>query len=72
MKLRLQAGKTIYSVAEAARALGVTVIQFHSLFLRLLLEAKALEAVQLMRFRPSDLQVLRLLANQDPALPIRR
>jgi len=71
MKLRLQAGKTIYSVAEAARALGVTVIQFRSLLLRLLLEARALEAVQLIRFRPSDLQVLRLLANQDRVVPLR-
>lgn len=72
MKLRLQAGKTIYSVAEAARALGVTVIQFRSLLLRLLLESRALEAVQLMRFRPSDLQVLRLLASQDRAVPLGR
>ncbi len=72
MNLRLQAGKTIYSVAEAARALDVTVGQFRSLLLRLLLESKALEAVQLMRFRPSDLQILRLFANQAPAVPVRR
>ncbi len=59
MKVRLQPGKTEYTEAEAARALGVSPNEFRSLMLRHLVnEKEAMSNVALMRFRPSDLLLL--------------
>ena len=59
MTVRLQPGKTEYTEAEAARALGVLPAEFRSLLLRHFVEnEETLGNVALMRFRPSDLLLL--------------
>lgn len=62
MRLRLQPGKTEYTETEAARALGISQIQFRSLLVRhVLQEEDGLSNVALMRFRPSDLLLLSMM-----------
>ncbi len=67
MKIRLQPGKSEYSEEEAARALGISAIQFRSLLVRHVVEEEALPNVPLMRFRPSDLWLLSVLVRQPSA-----
>lgn len=65
MKIRLQPGKSEYTEAEAARALGVSPAQFRTLLLRHVVhEEAALGNVALMRFRPSDLLLLSMLCDE--------
>ena len=61
-RIRLKAGKTAYTEGEAAYALGVSIRQFRSLLLRHLVHNQAVGLLQLTRFHPSDLLLLRLLA----------
>ena len=62
----MQPGKSEYTEAEAARALGVSPAQFRTLLLRHVLEEGAgLSNVGLMRFRPADLLLLGVLSEED-------
>ncbi len=63
MEMRLLPGKSEYTEEEAARAMGVTPNEFRSLLLSHVVEdADSLANVPLMRFRPSDLLLLSMLA----------
>ena len=61
-KIRLRAGKTSYTQEEAALALGVSAAQFRLLLLRHVVEKHALGNLRLLRFGPSDLLLLAVLA----------
>ena len=64
MNVRLQPGKTEYTEEEAATALGLSATQFRSLLKRhVVQEEEALGNVAMMRFRPSDLLLLSMLAS---------
>ena len=61
----MQPGKSEYTEAEAARALGVSPAQFRSLLMRHVLEEEAaLSNLALMRFRPADLLLLGVLSEE--------
>ena len=65
MRIRLQPGKSEYTETEAARALGISQLQFRALLVRhVLQEEESLSNVGLMRFRPSDLLLLSMM--RDP------
>jgi len=62
MKIRLQPGKSEYTEAEAAQALGISADQFRSLLMHhVVQEQEALGNISLMRFRPSDLLLVSML-----------
>lgn len=61
MRIKLQPGKSEYSEGEAARALGVSAVQFRTLLARHLDDEEAMNNAALMRFRPSDLLLLSML-----------
>ena len=70
MNIRLQPGKSEYTEEEAARALGLSAMQFRSLVMHhVLQEAEALNNLGIMRFRPSDLLMLSMLEVGDQASP---
>ena len=61
--LRLSTRKSEYSVQEAARVLGVSFDELRSLLIRHVLdETDSIENIPKMRFKPSDLVMLSLVA----------
>jgi hypothetical protein len=65
--MRLQAGKTTYSEGEAAQALGLSLGRFRRLLLQQLSRRHAFHNLQLLRFRPCDLLLLRIFEQPGQA-----
>ena len=64
MRIRLQPGKSEYTEMEAARALGISQMQFRTLLVRhVLQEEEGVSNIALMRFRPSDLLLLSMMGD---------